>query len=119
MAVYLAQMINGVAASKFMLDKQSHTIGRRSDNDIMIDDAAVSSHHAVIDAREDEYLDSHFNFFLKDLGSTNGTYVNDLEIKGERRLNNYDMIKFASHQFKFIDEDAEQHGSGTILEIKE
>ncbi len=119
MAVYLAQIINGVAASKFMLDKQTHSIGRRSENDLMIDDTAVSSRHAVIDAREDEYLEGHFNFFLKDLGSTNGTYVNDLEIKGERRLNNYDIIKIASHQFKFIDEDAEQDGSGTTLELKE
>jgi len=119
MTVYLAQIVNGVAASKFILDKQRHTIGRRSDNDIMIDDAAVSSHHAVIDAREDEYLDGHFKFFLKDMGSTNGTYVNDLEIKGERRLNSFDMIKIASHQFKFIDEEAEHVGTGTILEIKE
>ena len=119
MAVYLAQMVNGVATSKLMLDKQSHSIGRRSENDIMIDDNAVSSRHAVIEAREDPYLDGHFNFFLKDLGSTNGTYVNDLEIKAERRLNNYDLIKIASHLFKFVDEDAEQDGSGTTLEIRE
>jgi pSer/pThr/pTyr-binding forkhead associated (FHA) protein len=117
MAVYLAQMVNGVASHRILLDKQLHSIGRRSDNDILIDDTAVSGHHAVIEAREDDYLDGHFGFFLKDLNSTNGTYVNDLEITEERRLNNYDLIRFASHIFKFIDEDAEHDGSGTTLDL--
>lgn len=119
MAVYLGQLLNGVVVNKFPLDKQKHTIGRHTDNDIIIDDTSVSSRHAVIEAREDQYLDGHFQFFLKDLGSTNGTYVNELEIKAERRLNNFDLVKFASHLFKFIDEDATQVGTGTTLEMKE
>ena len=119
MAVYLGQLLNGVVVNKFPLDKQKHTIGRQSGNDIMIDDSSVSSRHAVIEAREDDYLDGHFQFFIKDLGSTNGTYVNELELKGERRLNNYDLVKFASHVFKFIDEEAAQDGTGTTLEMPE
>jgi pSer/pThr/pTyr-binding forkhead associated (FHA) protein len=117
MAVFLGQLVNGVVVSKFFLDKQKHTIGRNPNNDLMVDDSSVSSHHAVIEAREDSYLDGHFNFFIKDLGSTNGTLVNDLEIKGERRLVNYDMVKIASHLFRFIDEEEAQSGSGTTMEF--
>ena len=117
MAVFLGQLVNGVVVSKFFLDKQKHTIGRHPSNDLMVDDSSVSSHHAVIEAREDNYLDGRFNFFIKDLGSTNGTFVNDLEIKGERRLANYDLIKFASHLFRFIDEEEAQSGTGTTMEV--
>lgn len=116
MAVFLGQLVNGVIVSKFFLDKQKHTIGRHSKNDLIIDDSSVSSNHAVIEARPDDYLDGHFNFFLKDLGSTNGTFVNDIEIKAERRLTNYDMVKFASNNFRFIDEEEAQSGTGTTME---
>src|SRR5436190_20756905 len=45
------------------------TLGRVEDNMIQIDDASVSSHHAELSLRGDEYI-------LKDIGSTNGTRVN-------------------------------------------
>jgi len=100
----LAQLNDGVVTNRFQLDKQTHTIGRHPGNDLIIDDASVSSRHAVIDAREDNYLDGYFQFVIKDLGSTNGTFVNDLEIKGERKLSSGDMVRIAWTSFKFIDE---------------
>lgn len=118
MAVFLGQLSNGIIVNKFPLDKQKHTLGRHPDNDIAIDDSSVSARHAVIEARDDQYLDGHFNFFIKDLGSTNGTYVNDMAVKGERRLKNFDIVRLASqHQFKFIDEAEDQLGTGTTLDL--
>ena len=45
------------------------SLGRSSVNDVVIDDPAASSHHCVIVRRENRYT-------LRDLGSTNGTFVN-------------------------------------------
>lgn len=45
------------------------TIGRSTDNDVVIDHKLASRHHAVIQKIKDEY-------FLKDLDSTNGTFLN-------------------------------------------
>jgi pSer/pThr/pTyr-binding forkhead associated (FHA) protein len=58
----------------------STRIGRDPDDGIFLDDVTVSRHHAEFDVRGDELL-------LRDLGSTNGTYVN-----GARR----DEVELAS-----------------------
>ena len=49
------------------------TIGRQSDNAVVIDNAAVSSHHACV-YRDDDH------FVVEDLQSTNGTFVNGTRI---------------------------------------
>lgn len=100
----LVQIIDGVAGNKFALDKKSHTIGRNPKSDIFLDDVAVSSHHAVIEATEHSYFDGYCDFVLKDLGSTNGTYVNDDMIK-EQKLANGDIVKIAWNMFRFIDDN--------------
>ena len=46
------------------------TVGRDADNTIELEDALASRHHAVIQKVKDD-------FFVKDLRSTNGTFVND------------------------------------------
>jgi pSer/pThr/pTyr-binding forkhead associated (FHA) protein len=55
------------------LEKETTTIGRKEDNDIHIDNHAVSGHHARILREKD-------NFFIEDLGSLNGTFVNGFKI---------------------------------------
>lgn len=52
------------------------TIGRLGDNDVRIDDVSVSSHHAEI-----ELVDG--GAVLRDLGSTNGTFINGEQLVGE------------------------------------
>jgi pSer/pThr/pTyr-binding forkhead associated (FHA) protein len=52
------------------------SIGRLGDNDVQIDDGSVSSHHAEI-----ELVDS--GAVLRDLGSTNGTFINGEQLVGE------------------------------------
>jgi pSer/pThr/pTyr-binding forkhead associated (FHA) protein len=100
----LAQLIDGVVANKFTLDKQAHTLGRNSRNDIVIDDVAVSSQHAAIEARENSYFEGYCDFILKDLGSTNGTYINDERI-AEQKLVNGDLVRIAWNTFRFIDDN--------------
>lgn len=51
---------------RFQLDRQSVTLGRGSENDIVVEDASVSVRHAVMERIEGGYQ-------LRDLGSTNGT----------------------------------------------
>jgi len=113
----LAQLVDGVVVNKFQLDKQVHTIGRHPDSDVAIDDISVSSRHAEIQVRENEYLDGYVEFILVDLESTNGTYVNDLQIFEERKLNSGDMLRVAWNHFKFVDDnEPELDKTAQILE---
>ena len=65
----LVLSMNGVVQGEYQLGKERITIGRKPDNDIQIDNLAVSGKHALIITILDDS-------FLEDLGSTNGTYVN-------------------------------------------
>ena len=66
--------LNGTVQAEFPLDKERVSIGRKPDNDISIDNLAVSGKHAMIITILDDS-------FLEDLGSTNGTYVNGKLVK--------------------------------------
>jgi len=57
------------AGSRFLLDRETTTVGRHPDSDIFLDDITVSRRHAVI--RRD-----HGAYEISDAGSLNGTYVN-------------------------------------------
>ena len=70
---------------EYLLAHTESTIGRTHTNDIEIPDPAVSRQHAQITWREGQ-------FFLEDLGSTNGTFVNDQRVVGIVALNNGDLI---------------------------
>ncbi len=80
---------------KFDLSKSSTVIGRAGKADILVDHDAVSRNHAKL------LLDGN-TVRLKDLGSTNGSYVNDEPIEGEITLRNGDLIKIGRTIFKFI-----------------
>jgi len=78
----------------YQADKiKSISIGRLPDNVIMIDNRAVSERHAVITFNEDLY-------FIKDLNSTNGTFVNNRLITS-RRLHDGDIITIGKHELVF------------------
>ena len=70
-----------------LLEKASTTIGRRGDNDLVIDNIQISRHHARIDLSEDDYI-------LIDLNSTGGTSVNGLPVSS-RSLEQGDAISIA------------------------
>ncbi|HEX8170512.1 MAG TPA: FHA domain-containing protein [Thermoanaerobaculia bacterium] len=68
-----------------LLDDQC-TIGRAADNSIAIADGSVSSNHARITRTDD-------GFFLEDLGSRNGSFVNGDKITAKRQLADGDLIR--------------------------
>jgi pSer/pThr/pTyr-binding forkhead associated (FHA) protein len=79
------------------VEKELITVGRKSDNDIEIDNLAVSGHHARIFKMEDWFL-------VEDLNSLNGTFVNGKMIQ-ESPLKNGDEILIGKHVLKFISTD--------------
>ena len=66
------------------IESDETTIGRSSANDVVIDDPAASSRHCVLERRDNRYV-------LRDLGSTNGTFVNG-EPVSEANLGNGDIF---------------------------
>ena len=90
---------DGNLLKEFELDaKDSFQIGRSADNDIHIDDATVSSCHAGIEKQGDR-------FFIEDLNSLNGTYVNRERISAKVQLNNGDKIFIGRHVLAFVSEN--------------
>jgi DNA-binding NtrC family response regulator len=79
---------------KFDLNQKSTRIGKKEDNDVVLLDNTVSRHHIAIEMTADSYL-------LKDLESTNGTYINGLKVK-EAYLTPGDVIKIGSTEIEFI-----------------
>lgn len=70
-------------------DKEVITIGRNVKNDIQIDNLSVSKQHARIVKRQGKY-------FIEDMKSTNGTYLNEKKITKEKLANN-DVITIGKH----------------------
>jgi hypothetical protein len=62
------------------------TIGRLSHNDIVIEDDSVSRNHATL-------LISGDDFSIKDIGSSNGTFINGMRVNGVSKLNKNDILK--------------------------
>jgi len=85
---------NGKTENKYPLDKETITIGRKSDNDIHLDNLAISSHHAKITTLLNDS-------FIEDLSSTNGTLLNGKKVT-KNILSNGDIIKIGKHEIKYI-----------------
>lgn len=83
---------------EYVLNKERMTIGRRHNNDIVIDNLAVSGLHAFI-------ITIGKDSFLEDANSTNGTMVNLKHVK-KHVLEDKDVIEIGRHHFQYI-----QHSS--------
>jgi len=98
MPAKLVLSLNASVLGEYTLDKEHITIGRKPDNDIQIDNLAVSGQHAAITTILNDS-------FLEDLDSTNGTFVNGKLIK-KHALKNGDVASIGKHELKYINEDA-------------
>jgi len=95
MARLILSLDNQVLA-EYNMTKERYTIGRLPDNDVRIDNPAVSGHHSLI-------INILNDSFLEDLNSTNGTYVNGKLIK-KHALQDSDVITIGHHQLRFSDQ---------------
>ena len=87
--------LDGQILAEYNMNKERYTIGRLPDNDIRIDNPAVSGHHSLI-------INILNDSFLEDLNSTNGTYVNGKLIK-KHALQHGDVMTVGHHQLRFVD----------------
>src|SRR5260221_12807848 len=87
--------LDGNVLAEYNMNKERYTIGRLPDNDIRIDNPAVSAHHSLI-------INILNDSFLEGLNSTTGTYVNRKLIK-KHAMQHDDVITVGHHQLQFVD----------------
>jgi pSer/pThr/pTyr-binding forkhead associated (FHA) protein len=100
----------GTIQKTFLIDKERMTLGRRPENDIQVDNLAVSGAHAVV-------LTLGGDTFLEDLASTNGTFVNGEPIY-KHLLRAKDVIELGKHTLTFVPDpprDANQNFDKTLV----
>jgi pSer/pThr/pTyr-binding forkhead associated (FHA) protein len=83
------------AGSTFLLDTGSTSIGRNPDSGVFLDDITVSRAHAVFERREDG------SWFVRDVGSLNGTYVNGEQVD-ETKLASSDEVQIGKFKLTFF-----------------
>ena len=102
---FLVQLVDDKVFSKVEIPLTGLTIGRSVKNDVYLDDPSVSQQHAVIEVKQ--LTEGGLIYFLKDLKSTNHTYLNDKEI-ADYPLSDQDIIVMGTNNFKFVDEENEK-----------
>jgi len=98
MPAKLILSLNNSVLGEFPLDKERIILGRKPENDIQVDNLAVSGQHAAI-------ITILNDSFLEDLDSTNGTYVNGKLVK-KHALKNGDVITIGKHELKYVNDEA-------------
>src|ERR1700757_2182809 len=86
--------LHEASGRSYPLQASATRIGRLSDNDIVLDDANVSRHHAVI-------VDTGTSYIINDLRSSNGVHVQHERIRSAATLHDGDHIRFLHHKFTF------------------
>ena len=86
--------LEGSVIREIPINKERITIGRKAQNDIQIENLAVSSEHACI-------VTILADSFLEDMGSTNGTLVNGNSVK-KHILQNNDVIEIGKYKMKYV-----------------
>ena len=107
MAAKLILSMDGVVLKEYALNKERMTIGRKSHNDVVIDNLAVSGEHAAI-------VTILNDSFLEDLDSTNGVAVNGEQIK-KHFLQNNDVIEIGKYKLKYLND---QQGQATAADFE-
>lgn len=98
MAILIVSAEGGVS-KEVTLSKARTTLGRRPHNDVILDDLAVSGEHAAVQMEDRDI------YYLEDLRSTNGTYVNGKVVKNHL-LQSGDIIRMGKLKIEFLNEAA-------------
>lgn len=97
----------GKTLASYVTENDAITIGRNPQNDIHIDNMAVSGNHAVVRKLMNAY-------FIEDRNSTNGTFVNEKKIDKYQLLDG-DQVIIGKHSlfFRLVDAPVKQPGVDT------
>lgn len=103
----LIYSFGGAFMGEILLEKERTTIGRRTYNDVQIDNLAISGEHAAVVVVGTSY-------FIEDLESTNGTLLNGKPVR-KHVLHHGDIIGLGKYQLRFLDEVVveDKHGLDT------
>lgn len=102
----LIATVKGVEVKHVYLHKDRTTLGRKPGNDIVLDTMVVSGQHCAFD------LVGVADVYLQDLGSTNGTYVNDRMVKERTRLADGDVIAIGPYRIRYLQASEEPSSFG-------
>ena len=105
----LIATVQGVEVKHVFLHKDRTTLGRKPGNDIVLDTMVVSGLHYAFD------LVGVADVFLEDLGSTNGTYVNDHMVKSRTRLHDGDVIAIGPFRIKYLQASEQPSSFGETM----
>lgn len=90
------KVIKGGAAGQLIELAGERTIfGRHPSSQVVLDNSAISRHHAQI-------LENHGTYYLEDLRSRNGTHLNEVAVRGRLELRDADEIKLCDYVFLFL-----------------
>ena len=92
----LIASVKGVEVKHVYITRDRTTLGRKAGNDIVLDTMVVSGQHCAFD------LVGVADVYLQDLGSTNGTYVNDHMVRERTRLRDGDVIAIGPYRIKYL-----------------
>lgn len=96
----LIQYKNNVAGVRIAIDTNPFRIGRSEENDLCINDELSSREHALIEAVRSETDAQRIDHILRDLDSTNGTYVNHNPVTSHLLVEG-DMIRIGQTFFRY------------------
>src|SRR5208283_4061115 len=86
----------------FIIDQPALVLGRQKDSDCVIDDTLLSRHHCRVTA------DESGDYWLEDLSSTNGTYLNSRKLQEKMRLSYGDRIMIGNTILRFYLEEEKE-----------
>jgi pSer/pThr/pTyr-binding forkhead associated (FHA) protein len=97
--------VNGAVVSEIDMKAGEFSIGRNHGNSLQLDDGDVSGEHAVLTFKPSIYLPEQFDITIRDLDSTNGTYVNNIRVK-EEAIKHGDAIRICNYEYRVFDDQS-------------
>lgn len=106
---------NGQPFKEYDLKSGTYTVGRRPECNIqLLDDVTVSGNHAKIYVAPSNYMKGLLEVVIEDQKSTNGTLLNNKNIK-KHRWKHGELIKIGTHEFTLIDESTRAFEETSVL----
>ena len=98
-----------IGSKTFTLEGVAIRIGRTAGNDIPLDHHGISREHAVINHDAEEY-------YITDLSSRNGTFVNGRSVSEKTKLVDGDLLRFCDLELVFFEHDLQSDGGHDFSE---